>query len=87
MIEGAIYVGEGDDKKVAIRYYQPVPKLIQIGTKEYVTSVQHGVSLVLVPEEEVPALLAHLGGCCGGQRRVFELASQGAWNVYSTGDR
>lgn len=83
MIEGAIYV----DDKVAVRYYQPVPKYIQIGGKEYVTTVQHGVSLVLVPEEDVPSLLSHLGGCCGGQRRVFELCSQGAYNVYSTGDR
>lgn len=83
MIEGAVYVGEN----VAVRYYQPTPKYIQIGAKEYVCTVQHGVSLVFVPETEVSSLLGHLGGCCGGQRRVFDLCSQGAYNVYSTGDR
>ena len=83
MINGAVYV----DGKVAVRYFQPVPKYVQIGKVEYVCDVRHGVSLLIVNESEVPALLAHIGGCCGGQKLVFSLASQEAYNVWNTGDR
>lgn len=83
MIDGAIYV----DGKVAVRYYQPVPKYVQINGKDYVCSVQRGVSLVFVPEEDVPALLGYLGGCCGGGKHVFSLAHQEAYNVYERGER
>jgi hypothetical protein len=83
MIDGAVY----SDGKVAIRYYQPIPKYIKIGNKEYVTDVKFGVSLVLVEESEVPALLAAEGGCCGGKRKIFSLCGQEAFNVWSTGNR
>lgn len=83
MIDNAVY-REG---MVAVRYYQPVPKYIRIGNKEYVCSVQHSVSLLFVPEEEVGSLLSYKGGCCGGQRLVFSLASQDALNVWMTGNR
>jgi hypothetical protein len=84
MIEGAIYDEGG---RVYIRYFQPAPKYVKIGNKEYVSGVQHAVSMFLADESDVPALLAHLGGCCGGQRKIFSLASQGAVNVFLTGDR
>ena len=83
MIQDAIYV----DGRVAIRYYQPIPKYVKLGSKEYVCSVQHAVSMLFVEEADVPALLAHEGGCCGGKRKVFSLATQSAVNVYLTGDR
>lgn len=83
MIEGAIY----QDGKVVVRYYQPIPKLVRVGGEDYMTSVQHGVSLVFIDEQNVPAFLAYLGGCCGGKRRVFSLCSQEAYNVYRTGNR
>ena len=83
MIEGAIY----SDGKVAVRYYQPVPKYVQIGDKEYVCDVKWGVSMLLVSESEVPALLAAEGGCCGSKRKIFALCNQEAFNVWSTGDR
>lgn len=79
MIENAVY----HEGKVALRYYQPVPKYVQIGDKEYVCDVRHHVSMLLVPEEEVPALLAHEGGCCGGKRKVFSLATENAYNIWS----
>ena len=83
MIEGAVY----SDGKVAVRYYQPVPKYVNIGGKEYVCTVRHGVSLLLVDESEVPALLAAEGGCCGGKRKIFALCGQEAFSVWSTGNR
>jgi hypothetical protein len=83
MIEGAVY----SDSKVAVRYHQPVPKYVKIGGKEYVCDVKHGVSMLLVEESEVPALLAVEGGCCGGKKKVFSLCGQEAFNVWSTGHR
>ena len=83
MIENAVY----SNGKVAVRYYQPTPKYVRIGDKEYVCTVQHGVSLLLVDESEVPALLAVEGGCCGGKRKIFSLCGQEAFNVWATGDR
>lgn len=83
MIDGAVY----KDGKVALRFYQPAPKYVKIGTKEYVCDVRYGVSVLLVDEAEVPSLLAHEGGCCGGQKKVFSLCSQDAFTVWETGNR
>lgn len=83
MIEGAVY----KDGLVAVRYYQPTPKYVKIGGKDYVCDVRYGVSILFVPEADVPSFLAMKGGCCGGERLVFSLCSQDAYNVYSTGDR
>jgi hypothetical protein len=71
MIENAVYV----DSKVAIFYYQPIPKYVKVGTKEYVFDCQHGISLVFVTEEEVQPMLDAIGGCCGGKRKIMYLAS------------
>ena len=76
-----------ENGKVYVRYYQPIPKYVTVGGREYVCDVQHGVSMLLVNEEEVPPLLSHKGGCCGGERLVFSLPSQEAVNVYLTGNR
>lgn len=83
MIEGAVY----KDGLVAVRYYQPVPKYVKVGAKEYVCSVRRSVSLLFVPENEVQPLLDFVGGCCGGQRKVFSLCSREAYNIYLSGER
>lgn len=73
--------------KVYIRYYQPTPKYIQVGKNEYVTTVRFGVSMILADENDVPALLAAEGGCCGGKRKIFALPNQESVNVWLTGNR
>ena len=83
MIDSALYV----DGKVVLRYSQPVPKYINVAGNEYICNVQHGVSLLFVEESEVPPLLEYKAGCCGGEKKMFSLASQMAYNVWSTGDR
>lgn len=83
MIEGAVY----HEGKVVVRYYQPVPKYVHVGQKEYVCDVRHGVSILLVEESEAPSLLAVEGGCCGGKRKVFSLCGKEAFNVWMTGNR
>jgi hypothetical protein len=75
------------DGKVYVMYYQPIPKLIKLGSRGLVCDVQHGVSMLLVDEADVSAILAIQGGCCGGKRLVFHLPSQEAVNVYLTGKR
>ncbi len=72
---------------MALKYYMPIPKYVEIGKNAYVCDVRHGVSMLLVNESEVPSLLAFDGGCCGGTRKVFSLASQEAYNIWSTGER
>lgn len=84
MMDGSISNTEG---KIYIRYYQPVPKMVQVSGRTYVCDVRRGVSMLVVEESEVPALLAHEGGCCGGRRKVFSLASQGAVNLWEYGTR
>lgn len=84
MIENAVYDERG---MVAVRYYQPIPKLIKVAGRDYVTDVRYGVAMVLADEKDVPALLAHEGGCCGGKRKVFFLANQESYNVWKTGSR
>ena len=71
MITDAFYV----DGKVALRYFQPVPKYVSVEGKQYIFDVRHAISLIFVPEEEVPALLGVLGGCCGQKRPVISLAT------------
>lgn len=83
MIEGAVY----HEGKVAVRYYQPIPKLVQVNGKQMVCSVQRGVSLLLVEESDVQPLLDMWGGCCGGKRKIFSLCSQEAFNIWLTGQR
>lgn len=74
--------------KVYVRFDQPIPKYVKIGNKEYVCDVRYGVSMLLVDESEVPALLNYVQVCCGGhQKHIFTLPSQEAVNVYLTGNR
>jgi len=81
MIDGAFYV-EG---KVVLCYYQPIPKLIKVGDKNFFFDAKHGVSLSLVDEEDAPALLGVMGGCCGGKRLVISLASEGVYKHWLDG--
>lgn len=71
MIQDAVYV----DGKVALRFFQPVPKYVSANGKQYIFNVQHAISLIFVPEEEVSHLLGVMGGCCGNKRPVISLAT------------
>lgn len=72
MIENAVYVEE----KVAVWYYQPMPKAIKLGDRVVVFDCQHAVSMAFVDEDLVAQLLAYKGGCCGKQRQVVFLATE-----------
>jgi hypothetical protein len=81
MIADAVYV----KGRVAVRYAQPIPKLIQIGSERYYFDCQYGVSLAFVDEADVPTLLNHKGGCCGGQKLVITLASPAVYSHWLDG--
>lgn len=81
MIDGAVYVGD----KVALRLDQPIPKLVKVGDTQYYFECKYGVSLAFVDEKNVPALLSHLGGCCGGKKKIITLASQVAYSHWLDG--
>lgn len=74
-----------ENGKFYVQYFQPIPKYVKLGNKEYVCTVRYGVSMLLVEESEVAPLLGVEGGCCGGKRKVFFLPSENAVNVWKTG--
>lgn len=71
--------------KVAITYYQPIPKLVRVGNTQVYFDCQYGISLALVDESLVPSLLGVLGGCCGGKRQIIHLASQVQYDHWKFG--
>ena len=76
-----------ENGKVFVKYYDPTPKFVRVGEHEYVATVQHGVSMFLAEESDVPAIIATKGGCCGQQRLIFSLPNQESVNVWLTGNR
>jgi hypothetical protein len=68
-----------------VQYFQPMPKYLKIGAKEYIFDCQHGVSLAFVDESDVPSLLRAEGGCCGGKRKIVTLASQVVYSHWLDG--
>lgn len=82
-MDGAVEV----DGKIALVYFQPMPKLVKVGANSYFFDCQHGISLALVPKEVAQSLLDYLGGCCGGKRKVISLASPAVYKHWQSGDR
>lgn len=64
------------DKKVAMVYFQPIPKLVKVSGQAVYFDCQHGISMAFVDEELVSPLLSVLGGCCGNKRQIIFLASE-----------
>ena len=81
MIDNAVYV----ENKVAMFYFQPMPKAIKIDSETIVFDCEHGISMAFVEERLVPPLLAHKGGCCGNKRQVVFLASPVQYSHWKDG--
>ena len=71
--------------KIALCYYQPIPKLIEFGSKGYYFDCQHSVSLSWVDEVDVSYLLSVRGGCCGRNTPVCHVANENEIKVFETG--
>lgn len=75
-----------DQNKVALVYYQPIPKLIEnVNGHSYYFNPEHAISLCWVEPGDVETLLSLKGGCCGGQRLVFHRANEAEIKVFETG--
>jgi len=74
------------DNRVAVRYYQTIPKKITIGGETYIFSVRANISLCWVKPEHVDRMLATKKTCCGNSRkRVFFLADETHIRRHTTG--
>lgn len=74
------------DGKVALTYYQPIPKLVSLQGKSVYFDCQYGISMAFVDEGDVEPLLSVLGGCCGGKKTIIHLASQVQYEHWKNGN-
>jgi hypothetical protein len=69
----------------ALVRYMEQPEEIHVNGKRYTFEVRRGVSLCMVDEVDVPAVLGISRMCCGGQRRrKFLTANQAQIDVWHT---
>lgn len=70
--------------QIAVAYYQPVPKAIQVGNVRYIFDVKRAVSLAWVNEEHLNQILSVTKTCCGGNKNVVcRPATPSQVNVWS----
>lgn len=61
--------------EVALCYYQTTNPLVEIGDRGYKFQTRANICLAWVREEDAPQILSKKGGCCGGKRPIFRVAS------------
>lgn len=74
--------------RVALVYYQPVPKVFIFKDIDKTISldVKYGIPLVWAEPDLVPRLMALKGGCCGRRdKSLFHYATQNEVQVHATG--
>jgi hypothetical protein len=75
-----------EQNKVALVYYQPIPKLIEnVNGHAYYVDPKWGVPIVWVEPEDVNIMSSLKGGCCGGNRLLFHRANDVEIKVSETG--
>lgn len=82
MTQEAITNSEG---YVAMVYYQPTQKLINVHGTDYVFTLNKNISLTYVRPSDVQELLQFRKQCCGGnsQTGVFKLANDMQVRIWS----
>lgn len=68
-----------------LAYFQPIEKLVSVGKKRYMFQIRHTVSLCEVDDEDVPAMLAIKGGCCGRRQQVCHIANENEIKMWELG--
>jgi hypothetical protein len=72
-------------------YYQPSQVMVSgqrvPSKRDYVFTVQRGVSLAWVDAQDVTELRAMSGGCCGKRKRLFSYATEGQISIWTNGTR
>lgn len=61
---------------VALCYYQTTNPLVEINGSGYKFLTQHNICLAWVKVADAPAILNKKGGCCGGKKSVFRVATE-----------
>lgn len=74
------------DGKVALVYYQPIPKLVNISGNQVYFDCRFGVSMAFVDENIVDSLLGLVGGCCGNSRKIISLANNAQYLHWQNGN-
>ena len=63
--------------EVALCYYQTLNPLIELGNGHaYKFITKANICLAWVKEEDAQGILDRKGGCCGGKRSIFRVASE-----------
>ena len=65
------------DDRVAIQFYQSIPKLVTVSGEQYVFVVKANISLAWIKPEHVDSILKLKKHCCAGQTKpAFHLANE-----------
>lgn len=84
----AINDGAGN---VALCYYHTTNPLVELGSGEsyrvYKFVTQHNICLAWVKLEDAQRILNILGGCCGGKKPVYRVASETEVRRWTNGGR
>ena len=63
--------------QVAVKYYQQVPKRVEVSGNLYIFGIRAHISMAWVEPEHVQSILNIRGGCCGQKNAgVFRLANE-----------
>lgn len=75
-----------DQGWVALTYYQPMPKQIEVGNTTYLFDVKAAISMAWIRPEHVDTVLEIRKQCCGGSKqRVFRYANEDAVRIWTNG--
>lgn len=76
MPENEVFPIENESGQVALQYYQPIQKYVEVNSAGYVFTVRADISLTWVNPADVGAILAIRGGCnCSSSKQpVFRYA-------------
>lgn len=76
---------KNEEGLVVLKFFQPMDKLVKVGTNHYWFSSQHGISLGFFNEVDVPKLLQVQGGCCGKKQFIITEATETQYEHWKFG--
>lgn len=72
--------------QVAIKYYQTIPHVLQVGGKEYAFVVRARLCISWIPQEYANTVLAIKKRCCGNNSKsVYSYATEQMVNIWTNG--
>jgi len=75
-----------DDGMVALKRYQKINKIVQVGGEQYLFQTRANICMAWVHQENVGAVLAMKKVCCGGNKKpMFTYANESDVRRWSNG--